>query len=132
MSQENVELVRRAYELAKQQGLEAQVDVYSADAVAYGPERWPEAGPWRGPAPIRDQLRRLQEDFEEQELVLEEVTDYGEWVLVRDLWRVRGSRSGIAGEFRNSIALRIHNGEVAEVRFYANHAEALKAVGLAE
>jgi ketosteroid isomerase-like protein len=132
VSQENLAVVRRAYDQANERGLVAALaDVYDEDAVLHAIDGWPESGPWRGRDAIIDQWRRIEEDFAEQESLIEAIVAHEDWVLVRNLWRVR-SRSGIPGEFRNSIAFRMRDGKVVEARFYWDHADALKAVGLEE
>jgi len=133
VSQENVEIIRRSYAEVKQLGIVGAIaDLYDDDAVMYGLEGWPDGeGPWRGRRAILGQWRRIEEDFPEQESFLEEIMAHGDWVIARGVWRVR-SRHGLATEFWASQAARVRNGKVVEVRYFADHAAALKAAGLEE
>jgi ketosteroid isomerase-like protein len=45
---------------------------------------------------------------------------------------MQGSQSGLAGEQRYSIISTIREGRIILEEFFLDHAEALKAVGLAE
>jgi ketosteroid isomerase-like protein len=126
MSQDNVEILRRVFAQANEGDLESVTAAYAEDAVLYGPEGWPEMGPWRGREAILGELRRLWEDFE-GDLKIEEIEGRGEWVLVRHLWRVRGNRSGVPGEFRITLAARLRDGEVTEARYFWSHEDALEA-----
>jgi ketosteroid isomerase-like protein len=132
MSQENVEIVRHFIGLWNAGDLDGFADLWDSNAVFRAVEGWPEPGPWCGRDAIMGQWRRMREDFGEQTVVIEKITAHTDWVLVRQTWRARGDRSGIETELSNSAALRLRGGKVVEIRFYWDHAEALKAVGLAE
>ena len=130
MSGENVEIMRRVFQLANEGDLESVAAAYAEDAVLYGPQDWPEPGPWHGREAILVELRRLWEDFE-GDLVIEDLAAHGDWVLVRHAWRVRGSRSGVPGEFHITLAAHLRDGEVDEARYFWQHAQALEAAGAA-
>jgi ketosteroid isomerase-like protein len=57
MPADNVEILRRSFQLANEGDLEAVVDLYAEDALLYAPDGWPEPGPWQGRQPILEQLR---------------------------------------------------------------------------
>ncbi|MFL5860498.1 MAG: nuclear transport factor 2 family protein, partial [Solirubrobacteraceae bacterium] len=87
MSQENVELVRRAYETFNQGGPEAAIAAggWSPDLVFdFSPSEIPGLGVYRG----RDEVRAFFEDdwfgafpFDEWEIVLDELVDHGDQVV---------------------------------------------------
>jgi ketosteroid isomerase-like protein len=130
MAEQNIGIVRRYFELVNDRDLDALAALYDPDAVLYAPRGWPEPGPWRGREAIMQQLRRLLADFGEQTLTIEEIAAHGDWVLTRHVWSVRGDRSGIETEFRNSAAFRLRAGKLIEARYYWEHADALSAAGL--
>jgi ketosteroid isomerase-like protein len=130
VSEENVEIMRRVFRLANEGDLESVAAAYSEDAALYGPDDWPEPGPWHGRAAILVELRRLWEDFE-GDLVIEDIAAHGDWVLVGHRWRVRGSRSGVPGAFQITLAAHLRDGEVDVARYFWRHEDALKAAGVA-
>jgi ketosteroid isomerase-like protein len=132
MSQENVEVLRRCFDLANDGDLDAVADLYDENAVLHAIEGWPEPGPWYGRAAILGEFRRLWEDFVEGKLEITEIDDHNDWVLVKGVWHVQGYRSRVGGTFANTLAARLRSGKIVEARYYWDHAEALKAAGLAE
>src|SRR6476469_5464891 len=132
MTESNVEIIRRAMQRVTEQGVEAAVaELYAEEAVMYGVEGWPEAGPWHGRSAILDEWRRIGEDFEQQEMLVEEVVARADWVVTRTRWRVR-SRSGFPGEVASSLAARMRDGKVVEARFFWDFEDALTAAGIAK
>jgi ketosteroid isomerase-like protein len=127
----NLEIVRRFYELWNARELDALASLFDPQAVAYTAEGWPEPGPWHGRAAITGELRTLQEDFSELTILLEQIDAHQDWVLTRHHTLARGDRSGVEGEFRNSVAFRLRAGKIVEARFFWDHADALRATGLA-
>jgi ketosteroid isomerase-like protein len=130
VSQRNLETIRRYVRLANDRDLDALGALCDRDAVLYAPDGWPEPGPWHGREAFVDQLRRLQADFSEHTLVVEEITAHEDWVLTTHVWRTRGERSGIDTEFRNSAAFRLRDGKIVEARYFWDHSDALRAAGL--
>jgi ketosteroid isomerase-like protein len=130
MSQASIEIVRRFYELWNQRDFDAMAALFGTQAVAHTAEGWPEPGPFAGREAIASELRKLQEDFVELTILLEDIARHGDWVLTRHHTLARGERSGVEGEFRNSVAFRLRGGEIVEARFFWEHADALRAAGV--
>jgi ketosteroid isomerase-like protein len=133
VSQQNVEILRRAYEEVAERGVvDTVADLFHEDAVMYGLDEWPEGGgPWRGRNAILGQWGRIEEDLAEQEVAVEELEAHDDWVLAKGVWRVR-SRHGLPGEFSAWLAARFRGDKVIEARYFVERPEALKAVGLEE
>jgi limonene-1,2-epoxide hydrolase len=131
MAPANVEIVRRFVKLANDRDLDAMAALCDRDAVLYAPDGWPEPGPWRGLEAFMGQIAHLQADSAEHALSIDEIAAHEDWVLAKHVWYVRGKRSGIETQFHSSGAYRLHAGKIIEVRYYREHADALKAVGLA-
>src|SRR6476646_913807 len=125
MSQENVEIVRRAYEAWNAGNMDALRDLYDPGAIIVRQlEGWPE-----GPDPsvgreavIRafEQMRaaRKGEAFEPTSL-----TDAGDRVVVSHVWR--GADHGLKLEF--AVVLTLRDCRIFLVENFSDHAEALKA-----
>ncbi|HEV2982246.1 MAG TPA: nuclear transport factor 2 family protein [Solirubrobacteraceae bacterium] len=63
---------------------------------------------------------------------IEEVTDLGDRVLVRQCWHIQGLHSGVEGEQRSCSISTFREGRIILEEFFLDHSEALKAVGLEE
>ena len=95
MDQENVELVRRLVDRINARDLAGVGALYDEEAVVFMGvgEGWPESGVYEGRDAILAVVGRIQEDFAEQEVVVEET-------------EARGVRSHQAGKRSSSSASR--------------------------
>jgi ketosteroid isomerase-like protein len=131
MSQENVEIVRAAFDW-----------VFNKGDVPSGLKRSPDfevdlsrmTSPPSGVYGARD-ARRAFEEFSEpwgsQRYEAEEFIDAGDHVVTPVTSHHRG-RQGIEVRARAAFAWTIRDGQLARICFYQERAEALKAVGLEE
>jgi ketosteroid isomerase-like protein len=128
MSQENVDLVRRAY--ADPRGLAAAVaDRVAPDAAFDFSEAYPDGPVVRG----LDAARRFRADVPWAELSFEpehviEVDDERVLVLV-DVTAV-GRGSGVPTDIASAHVLTFRDGLLTHLKVYANRADALRAAGL--
>jgi len=130
VSQENVEIVRRFYAQWDAADFGSIAAMLDPDVEGSAPEGWPESGPWRGRDEVLAQMRTVRADFGDQTIVIEKIETNGDRVVTRGRVLARGVRSGLVAEFENSCAFRVHDGKIIEARFFWDHDEALKAVGL--
>jgi ketosteroid isomerase-like protein len=138
MSQENVEIVRRAFEVFNQEGVEALAGsgLWSPELV-FDTSRAgiPGVGVYRG----LDEVRAFFEDdwfqafpFEEWELVVEELIDHGDQVIAMSRQRGRGASSGVAAELELGNIFTLRCGEIVRTVLYSDREKALEAAGLRE
>ena len=128
MSQENVEIVRDAWDAYSRGDYDRIAGfhdphivvvtledgaVYGNDAVLANYERWDEA--WEG-----------------AETTLEEVIGHGDRVFVTARFHARGRASGVEVETRLYEVYTVRNGKVLRIDEYATRDEALQAAGLSE
>ena len=132
MSQENVEVVRSLYAMWDAADFDLIGELLDADVVASPPEGWPESGPWHGRAEVLAEMRSVRANFADQRMLIDQIEANDECVVTRHRVVARGLRSGLDAEFENSGAFRLDAGKIVEARFYWDHAEALRAVGLEE
>jgi uncharacterized protein len=132
MSQENVEVVRRAFE-AHQRG--------DSDAVFALYDRWIEieddpSVPWparyRGFDGVRDFFRDRMAICPGDYAEVEEWIDAGDEVIALMHFRAHGRRSGVPLDFRQAHVWTVKDGKLTRLRIYQSKAEALEAVGLRE
>jgi ketosteroid isomerase-like protein len=146
MSQENVEVVRGAYELfnryhgAKARGDAAEVEAtwdavkeWTAPDLEYREDpSWPGARTYRGLDKCRPVWDEYYEEFGEQAFEPERFLDSGDQVVVILRWSARGTSSGAAVEMPQGHLHTLRAGKIAKWEIYFNPQEALEAAGLRE
>jgi ketosteroid isomerase-like protein len=130
MSEENVEIVRRAfafeiYGVGDRADAEAIFDPY----VVMNPT---EEGPSYGLDAIRDNFEHWKGAWEELEVTVEELIDAGDRVFLTAHHRGRGRGSGVQVDTRLYSVYTLRDGKVIRVDEYAERPEALEAAGLSE
>jgi ketosteroid isomerase-like protein len=132
MSQENVEIVRRAIEAFSRGDLDAAVQDSDPDVeVDWSKSRGVEAGVYRGVEETRRFWATFHEAFEQIVVLLDELIEHGEHVIVCDRSRMWG-RDGIEVAARNVTVATVRDGRIIAWRLCSDRDEALKAVGLEE
>ena len=132
MSQENVDIVRGAWEAAERHDNEAVFPLYDADVEIQGLIDGLEDSVYRGLGGVREFWRDWSATWSESGSEVEEWLDAGDDVIaVMQLWG-RGRRSGARVEARQSHVWTVRGGKLWRLRVYNTRDEALKAVGLAE
>jgi ketosteroid isomerase-like protein len=130
MSQENVEVVRRAVAFefyGRGDRTEAEA-IFDPDFVMNPLEE----GPAYGLDAIRDNIEHWKDAWDELEVTPEEFIDAGSRVLVTIHHRGRGRGSGIEVDARFYEVYTVSDGKVVRVDEYAERSEALAAAGLSE
>jgi ketosteroid isomerase-like protein len=140
MSQENVEIVRRAYESFNRWAAHPEDDPLVNPKVEslFHPEvefhtypNAPEAGVYRGRDAVIAYNQRLFEQFESVRIELDEVLPAGDRVIVTSRQHAV-PRGGQAATVVQVVELwRIQDGLLAERRTFSTRRDALPAVGLA-
>jgi ketosteroid isomerase-like protein len=130
MSQENVEIVRRAfafevYGVGDRADAEGIFDPY----VVMNPT---EEGPSYGLDAIRDNFEHWKGAWEDLEVTVEELIDAGDRVFLTAHHRGRGRGSGVQVDTRLYSVYTLRDGKVVRADEYAERAEALEAAGLRE
>jgi ketosteroid isomerase-like protein len=137
MSQENVDIARRACEAAWRR---PSPDIDTINALAHPdhelvtPESLVEGGSYRGAKGYRDWLTNFSEIYGESwECKVEQARGIDdEQVLVTCFAKAQGARGGVEVGQRFWIVIRVVEGKIARSVFYTDPAQALGAVGLSE
>ena len=135
MSQENVEVVRRAYEAWNQGDHETAFGFLDADVEVSVPPDLPEAGTYRGRGEVRrwvaDQLLPILEEVRAEP---EKFLNAGDQVVVLVRYFGRGKASGIEvrGAVVDAHVWTLREGKVQKLHMYQGTEKALEAVGLLE
>jgi len=131
MSQENLEVVRAAYEAWNVGDVDALRETHDPAVIARYPEDWPESGPFVGREAVVRQLEQLRETWDAN--AAEATTDFidaGDRVVARFIWR--GAGHGPAFALEGSAVYTMRKGRIFGIEYFMNHAEALEAVGLSQ
>ena len=134
MSRENVEAVRRIYDVPFG-GLEwgALVDEFTATDCELEDRTFPEAAAGlTGPAAIRANAAQMTEVFEDVHYTVEDILDLDDRVAVRVRGSARGKGSGMTVDGTLGHLFTFRAEKVARIDVYGTWEEALEAVGLRE
>jgi ketosteroid isomerase-like protein len=132
MSEENVELVQRAFEALNRRDVDGFLELASPEAV----QDWsravgPQAGVYRGPDEVAQFLRSWWDAFDESVIVVDELVDAGDQVVAVFHGRQRGRASGVEIEGRGAaLVWSLRDGKIDSATLYQQRDEALEAVGL--
>jgi ketosteroid isomerase-like protein len=134
MSQENVELVTRVYDLWNQGDIDAAMEMFDPEVVWHGYTHLPDSGRRDGVDAVRAWVTDFAGAWGEIQVSIERLVEVGDdavLALVRMSGRGRDSgvpvTSGLDGHLWTIPA-----GKVAAVRMYQGGQAALEAVGLSE
>ena len=132
MSQENVELVRRAIDSINRGrlALEDTADDFEMDwSNSVGPLK----GVYRGAEQVNGVFQSFREVWDRLRWDVQEVIDLeGGRVLIVNRVRMRGRTSHVEVEATGIQVWTIRDGKLASVKLYQSRADALEAVGLSE
>ena len=134
MSQENVELVRRVYELWNRGDLHAAVEMLDQHVVWNAYVHLPDSRPRHGVPEVQQWAGEFAEAWGEIQVQikrLEEVGDDLVLALVRMTGRGRGSGAAVESGVDGHV-WTVRDRKVAAVRMYQGTEDALEAVGLRE
>jgi ketosteroid isomerase-like protein len=133
MSEQNVEMIRRAFEAYERGDLDAAVADIAADCeyIAAGtvPGR---IGTYLGPEGYKEFMAWLAEEFSDAHAQVDDLIDAGDAVVVGATLRGKGRQSGIPATFTFWQVWKFADGTVVHGQGFAHKPEALEAAGLSE
>jgi len=133
VSQENVEIVRNAFQTFGAEGIGAALSFFSPDVVWYPTDRWLDGSAYRGHDGMRKIEAAFSENFDDFGFQVHETRDAQDRVVARVDMTGRIKHSG--SEVRQRLGFVVsgfRDGTFREVRVFPSWYEALKAVGLEE
>jgi ketosteroid isomerase-like protein len=133
MSQENVEIMRRAYAALVEQGVEAVLAFADPQFEATTPPSLAsEPGTYRGHEGVRRYFSSFGDAMEGVYFEGQEFTSVGDKVLVDTKLHARGRTTGIETEQRAFLVWTLREGLVTGVETFLERGQAREAVGLSE
>ncbi|HEX2360244.1 MAG TPA: nuclear transport factor 2 family protein [Solirubrobacterales bacterium] len=135
MSQENVEVFKRAFDAINRRDGEAllseldpEVEWHGAILMAMGGEQTV----YRGHDGVREWLRDLYETLSEFQAKYPDIRDLGDRTVAIGHVRGRGTASEVEIQTRHATVVEFKNGKGFRIRTYLDPEEAVEAVGLAD
>jgi ketosteroid isomerase-like protein len=132
MSQDNVEIVREGFARWNEGDYDFLFESAAPDVELLSRFGSLTGEPYRGREGVREWLADIQQNFERFDLWLDDVRDLGDDVLAIGGIEMRARGSGVDLKEPMGWVLEFRDGLLARMRFYAQPAEALEAVGLSE
>ena len=132
MSQENVEVVRRAFQVLAAEGMDAALAFFAPDCVWYTSDRFPDAPVFHGHDGIRRLRATFTEIFDDWRFDVRDIHDaQGRVVaLIHMVGEPRGSASSVSQPM--GLVVDFRTGKIGDVRAFATWADALEAAGLSK
>ena len=131
MSQENVEIVRAAYDAYNARDMEAFRELYDPDAIIVRAlDGWPEPGPFVGREAVVRGFEQLRATWDRDTLENVHLIDAGDRIVGRATWR--GIGRGPEMNLEQTVVFTLRKGKIFLLEYFWDHAEALEAVGLSE
>ena len=132
MSQENVEIVRRATEAHRRHDNETVLSLYDPEVEMELQDLAGETNVYRGLDGVGTFYRDFLEALTDWTTTVDEWIDRGDDVIAVLRLTGRGRKSGVPFERREAHVWTVRDGKLWRLRVYGTRAEALKAVGLEE
>jgi ketosteroid isomerase-like protein len=132
MSQENVEIVRAAFEAWNRRDFDGWLADTHPDLEWYVLPDAPDPGPHRGHQVILERAALWQDTLADFRAEVQEYIDAGEYVIAPTRMRGRPPGSDAEVVLDEVYVSKIRDGKIVELREYRTRAEALEAVGLSE
>ena len=135
MSQENVEIFKRAFDAINRRDAEAlvaeldpEVEWHPAILMAIGGKQTV----YRGHEGVREWLRDLYETLSEFQAEYPEIRDLGDRTVAIGCVRARGRASEVEIESPHATVAEFKNGKGIRIRTFLDPKDALESVGLRE
>ena len=131
MSEENVEIVRRQFELWSHGDLEGWARLWDPEIIVVPPEGWPEGETIRGLEAWRRQGLRLRDSWAEARVEVDEIRAIGDDRVVARIRYVTGGRDpGMSFDTALAAAFFLRDGKIIRAWYCWDIADALEAAGL--
>lgn len=132
MSQENVELARRALAAYNAGDLDAVLDMLAPDVEIYSPPEYLNPGTFHGHAGFLEWLGRWLDAWDSFSVEAYDFRPIGDEAIASVRQYAKGKDSGVEVEMDVAYLFTFHDGKATRFHIYPRRADALQAVGLSE
>jgi ketosteroid isomerase-like protein len=130
MSEENVEVLRRVYQVAEARGVDGLLEFATEDIVWISDPRFPGGGTYTGKANVRSWLRKLW-IYEEVSVDVEEIIDLGDQAVgITQCHGVTVDAPPVDWSWCHLMTFR--DGLISQAQSFLDRTAALEAAGLSE
>ena len=130
MSEENVEILRRAFAAYEEGGVDALVPLLTEEVVVHSMPGWPDDAEYHGRAGLRKLSRQWTENFDEFHFEVESLHQVGDAVVALQTMtgRIKGTRSPVSQDIGSITEMR--GGQISSIRYFSSWSDTLDAAGL--
>jgi len=132
VSQENVEIIKRAYDAFARGDYATSLSYYDPQVEFSQPADEPGGGTYYGVDGVTRAFRNWLTAWEDYRVEVEELSDHGAHVLARTRHFMSGKGSGAVVEQTIFQVWTLRDGRIVRARMYYDEAEALAAVQATE
>ena len=130
MSQENVEIVRAAFEAYSAGDMDAFRELHDPDVIVRTLEGWPEPGPYVGREAVMRWFEQLRETWDAVTIETIGFIDAADRVVARLV--LHGEGHGPQTDLEVTQVSTVRKGKIVYREYFWDHAEALETLGLSE
>ena len=132
MAEDNVEIVRRAYEAFNRGDFDSALEFLAPEVEWQMPPNLPDVGVWVGRDQVIARMEEFFEVFDELQVQVEELIAAGDRVVALVRYKGRGSATGleIEGAGLDSQVWTLRDGKVIRLELHGGTTGALEAAGL--
>jgi uncharacterized protein len=133
MSQENVEIVRGAFDAFGRGDIEAVLRLCDESIVITQPPELPDASPQQhGHSGVLEAFSIWPEQWDDYRIEILRTADRGDRVFVTTQTHGRGKQSGVQVEMQIAFVFTVRNEKIVEMRIFMREDQAREAAGLRE
>lgn len=130
MSQQNVEIVRRIYEVWATGDFRAGADDLDRHVVFVVPPDFPEFGVFAGPDGVKDLMHRFLQQWERLTIEAKHLQAVGDTVMAHVVQHGKGRVSGVEGDLSYFMLFTFRGKKIVRMETVMDKDKALEVVGL--
>jgi ketosteroid isomerase-like protein len=132
MSEEQVRIVRAAFEAWNRSDFDALLSLWSEEAEFYPLRAQLEGRPYDGHEGLHRFVAEIADEWSDVRFEIDELRDAGAHVVGSGRFRARGRTSGLDLNVPLGVIGTVRNERIVYARMFSDPAEALEAAGLRE
>ena len=107
--------------------VESVFTLYTEDAEIRTGPHWPERAIYRGRDAIAETSKEWAALWDNLQVEVDTLEEFGDRVVATGAWRMRGAASGIDGSMEIFIMFTFRDGKIAALEWFADHDTAVAA-----